>query len=108
MTSEEEVMLLREELEAARKELSRCRAECSSTRKLLSRKVHEGSSSTLQLDQTWAKLIKMILQTSVLCMNLHRCNTCFVFKLLSKVVKVLPCTPHKNDINLNINVGNRT
>lgn len=61
MTLEEEVVLLREELEAARKELSRCRAECSSTGKLLSRKVDEGSSSTLQLDQTWAKLIEMIL-----------------------------------------------
>lgn len=39
MTSEEEVVLLQEELEAARRELSRCQAECSGTKRLLSRKV---------------------------------------------------------------------
>lgn len=42
MTSEEEVVLLREQLEAARKELGRCRAECRGTKKLLCRKVDEG------------------------------------------------------------------
>lgn len=47
MTSEEEVVLLQEELEAARKALARCQAECSSTKRQLSRKVHR-VSSTLQ------------------------------------------------------------
>lgn len=42
MTSEEEVVLLRERLEAARKELGRSRAECRGTKKLLCRKVDEG------------------------------------------------------------------
>lgn len=65
MTSEEEVVLLREELEAARKELSRCRAECSSTRKLLSRKVHEGSSIL--------QSVKPLFYVD--SMNLHQCNT---------------------------------
>nr|XP_046268697.1 uncharacterized protein si:ch73-242m19.1 isoform X2 [Scatophagus argus] len=41
VTSEEEVEILREELEAARMELSRCQAECSGTRELLSRKTEE-------------------------------------------------------------------
>ncbi|XP_059209493.1 coiled-coil domain-containing protein 162-like [Centropristis striata] len=41
MTSEEEVVVLQEELEAARKVLSSCQAECSSTKKLLSRKTEE-------------------------------------------------------------------
>ena len=39
MTSEEEVVLLQEELEAAREVLARCQAECSSTKRLLSKKV---------------------------------------------------------------------
>lgn len=39
--SEEEVVLLQEELDVVRKVLTRCQAECSSTKKLLSRKVHE-------------------------------------------------------------------
>lgn len=47
MTSEEEVVLLQEELEAARKALARCQAECSSTKRQLGRKVHR-VSSTLQ------------------------------------------------------------
>lgn len=50
MTSEEEVVFLQEELETARKELSRCQAESSGTKKLLSRKVRE-VSSTLQLPE---------------------------------------------------------
>ncbi|XP_044023592.1 uncharacterized protein si:ch73-242m19.1 isoform X2 [Siniperca chuatsi] len=41
MTSEEEVVFLQEELEAARKALIRCQAECSSTKQLLSRKTEE-------------------------------------------------------------------
>uniref|UniRef100_UPI0037E99645 uncharacterized protein n=1 Tax=Semicossyphus pulcher TaxID=241346 RepID=UPI0037E99645 len=41
MTSEEEVVLLQEELEAVRKELTRCQAECSSTKKRLNRKTEE-------------------------------------------------------------------
>ncbi|XP_036928246.1 uncharacterized protein si:ch73-242m19.1 isoform X2 [Acanthopagrus latus] len=41
MTSEEEVVLLQEELEAAREVLARCQAECSSTKRLLSRKTEE-------------------------------------------------------------------
>ncbi|XP_073339210.1 uncharacterized protein [Pagrus major] len=41
MTSEEEVVLLQEELEAVRKVLARCQAECSSTKRLLSRKTEE-------------------------------------------------------------------
>ena len=45
MTSEEEVVLLQEELEAAREVLARCQAECSSTKRLLSRKVHRVSST---------------------------------------------------------------
>lgn len=47
MTSEEEVVFLQEELEAVRRELTRCQAECSSTKKLLSRKVREVSSTLL-------------------------------------------------------------
>lgn len=48
MTSEEEVVFLQEELEAARRELSRCQAECSSTKMLLSRKVaHPGPGSQM-------------------------------------------------------------
>lgn len=42
MTSEEEVVLLREQLEAARTELGRSRAECRGAKKLLCRKVDEG------------------------------------------------------------------
>ncbi|XP_045918386.1 uncharacterized protein si:ch73-242m19.1 isoform X3 [Micropterus dolomieu] len=41
MTSEEEVVYLQEELEVARKALSRCQAEYSSTNQLLSRKTEE-------------------------------------------------------------------
>ncbi|XP_054470264.1 coiled-coil domain-containing protein 162-like [Anoplopoma fimbria] len=41
MTSEEEVLILQEELEEARKVLTCCQAECSSTKKLLSRKTEE-------------------------------------------------------------------
>lgn len=41
MTSEEEVVLLREELEAARKELGRSRAECLGAKKLLCKKVDD-------------------------------------------------------------------
>lgn len=63
MTSEEEVVLLREELEAARKELGRCRAECRGTRKLLCRKVGEAAATppktkTLTCDDMWAFLQK--------------------------------------------------
>lgn len=48
MTSEEEVVFLQEELEAARRELRRCQAECSSTKTLLSRKVaHPGPNSQM-------------------------------------------------------------
>ncbi|XP_019133387.2 uncharacterized protein si:ch73-242m19.1 [Larimichthys crocea] len=41
MMSEEEVVLLQEELDVVRKVLTRCQAECSSTKKLLSRKTEE-------------------------------------------------------------------
>ncbi|TKS86985.1 Coiled-coil domain-containing protein 162 [Collichthys lucidus] len=41
MMSEEEVVLLQEELDVVGKVLSRCQAECSSTKKLLSRKTEE-------------------------------------------------------------------
>ncbi|XP_049452775.1 uncharacterized protein si:ch73-242m19.1 isoform X1 [Epinephelus fuscoguttatus] len=41
MTSEDEVVVLQEELEAVRKVLSCCQAECSSAKKLLSRKTEE-------------------------------------------------------------------
>ncbi|XP_034419431.1 uncharacterized protein si:ch73-242m19.1 [Cyclopterus lumpus] len=41
MTSEEEVIILQEELEAARKALTCCRAECSGTKTLLGRKAEE-------------------------------------------------------------------
>lgn len=44
MTSEEEVVLLREELVAARKELDRSRAECCSAKKLLCKKVDDAST----------------------------------------------------------------
>ena len=43
LMSEEKVMLLQEELEAVKRELTRCQAECSNTKKLLSRKVHRVS-----------------------------------------------------------------
>ncbi|XP_060918900.1 coiled-coil domain-containing protein 162 [Labrus mixtus] len=41
MTAEEEVVLLQEELEAARRELSRSQTECSRTKNLLDRKTEE-------------------------------------------------------------------
>ncbi|XP_074517834.1 coiled-coil domain-containing protein 162-like [Sebastes fasciatus] len=41
MTSEEEVVILQEELQVVRTVLIRCQAECSSTKKLLSRKTEE-------------------------------------------------------------------
>lgn len=46
MTSEEEVVYLQDELDAARHVLTCCQTECSSAKKLLSRKVH-GATSTL-------------------------------------------------------------
>ncbi|KAM3595187.1 uncharacterized protein V6R79_019853 [Siganus canaliculatus] len=45
MTSEEQVILLQEELEAARMELSHCRVECSGTKKLLGEKTEELQAS---------------------------------------------------------------
>lgn len=72
MTSEEEVVFLQEELETARKELSRCQAESSSTKKLLSRKVRE-VSSTLQLPEhehpIWSKTHRYTFNVVAQCIN---------------------------------------
>lgn len=72
MTSEEEVVFLQEELETARKELSRCQAESSSTKKLLSRKVRE-VSSTLQLPEhehpIWSKTHRYTFSVVAQCIN---------------------------------------
>lgn len=53
MTSEEKVIFLQEELDVTRQQLTRCQAECSSTKELLSRKVHPQPHPQVTRQLTW-------------------------------------------------------